>query len=1104
MNPFRPSPKCHTRTAARRLFSVRGIITKVNGIIRRLFSKAKQEPPAEDIFEGREKELENSSSIMCEEPNIQRDQRERGLTIEALPNEVLLEVFDCHRLLTLDSASSGLWEWHRLAHVCQKWRAIVFASPHRLDLRLVYTYAKPVRESVDCWPALPIVIWYPTERLVPEDEGNVVAALRYPDRICEINLTVTRSLLAKSFVLLRAPFPALERLRLRSQDTMRSLILPTAFLGGAAPRLRDIHLDSTAFPMLPQVLLSAHDLVSLRLDDIPNSGYISPEFFAAGLSVTTRLEYLKISFLSPILQRNTASSTRTHAVLPALTDFQFRGDVDYLENLVTKIDAPALEQFTVTLFEQSTFNIPQLSKFIGRTRTLRSPHQTSIELSEAEFAVTHDFRLSSPSPSSGNFKLQVLYEEEDLQMATLVHISRQLSASLASPERLDVVASSDLFAWRDPGEADAVQWLEFLRLFPGVKRLEVSSTLASIVASAFEQVTRTSDILPSLSELHMGGSQASTSSSIEGFAAVRERSGHPVSVHYQSASTTKLTDELPQMTDSVIAPTFQLAIVQYPLHVLPNQFCQSVIQGVSGPPSLPNDSSAGTTSHDPHNGLKVENITRILCEKLEEAQAQGESDRHVVTINSLPDDVLLEIFDSCRKGHDPDPGWSTFTVAWGWHRLVRVCQRWRQLVFGSPRRLDVQLPCTHGIIVRTNLDFWPPLPIAIHYQYNRLSVDDQDSLLAALEHPDRVSQVDLCLTGTLLEEVATEMEVPFPALRRLTLKWEEVEWEDEDEAPPAFPNGFLGGSAPCLQYLHLECILFPALPTLLFTTTDLVNLSLHDISPDGYISPQAMVACLAALSRLESLLIKFQSEMSRPDQIHPPPATRTVVPSLLSFEFEGCGEYLEDLVARIDSPQLHHIKISYFDQLPEVHVAQLFKFLDRSEDSYLTLIRHADVTFLHEWISFKMHPFPESHPDRNGVNALIYRQGIERQVSQMIQVFSQRSTMLSRVVHFKLSRYRTGAMRHQWLHLLRLFSAARTLHVVQEFARRFARVLESITGDSEMVAEVLPVLDLIYLEGQPVSALEGFLAARQLSGHPITIVDTEAKFHERVKSYVTK
>ncbi|KAI9437232.1 hypothetical protein H4582DRAFT_2077629 [Lactarius indigo] len=1041
--------------AARRLFSARGIISKVHGIIRRLFSKVKLEPPTEDVFEGREKQIEDDLSIIREEPDIKRDQRERGLTIDALPNEILLEVFDCHRLLTLESASSGLWEWHRLAHVCRKWRDIVFASPHRLDLRLVYTYAKPVRESVDCWPTFPIVIWYPTERLVPEDESNVVAALRYPDRICEINLIVTRSLLSKSYALLRAPFPALERLRLRSQDTMRSLILPTAFLGGAAPRLRDIHLDSTAFPMLPQVLLSAHELVSLRLDDIPNSGYISPEFFALGLSVTTRLEYLKISFLPPISQRSTASSARSRAVLPALIDFQFKGDVDYLENLVTRIDTPALERFTVTLFEQSSFNIPQLCQFIGRTRTLRSPHQTSIELSEVEIVVTHDFRLSSSSPSLGNFKLQVLYEEEDLQMPTLVHISRQLSASLASPERLGVMASSDLFAWRDPDETDAVQWLEILRLFSGVKRLEVASTLASIFASAFEQVTGTSGILPSLRELHMGGSQASTSSSIEGFAAVRERSGRPVSVHYQSVP--------------------------------------SIGHPSSGPSSLPNDSSTCTTSHDPSSDLGVENITQILCEEREEVLAQGKSYGHVVTINTLPDDVLLEIFDECRKAYDP--GWPIFTVAWGWHRLVRVCQRWRQLVFGWPRRLDVQLPCTHGIPVKNNLDFWPPLPIAIHFDYNRLEFGDEDSIFAALEHPDRVSQVDLCLKGSLLEEIATVMEVPFPALRRLTLLW-------EVEGPPTFPSGFLGGSAPRLQYLYLEHILFPTLPALLLSTTDLVDLSIHDIPPDGYISPEAMVACLAALPRLKSLLTNFQSDTARPDQLHPPPATRTLVPSLVSFEFEGCGEYLEDLVARIDSPQLNQIDIQYFDQPPEVQVAQFFKFLDRSENPDLTLTRHADVTFVNDWVSFKMYPCPESHPNRNRVHVLTFCQGIERQVSQMIQVFSQRSAMLSRVVHFKLSRFRTNASRHEWVLLLRLFSAARTLYVAQEFAGRFARVLESIAG--EMVAEVLPVLDLIYLENQQVSALERFLEARQLSGQPITIVDTKAKFYERVKSYVSE
>lgn len=451
----------------------------------------------------------------------------------------MLEVFDFHRLLILESASSGLWEWHRLAHVCRRWRTVVFESPHRLDLRLIYTYEKPVRESVECWPTLPIAIWYPKGRLLLEDEGNVVAALRYPDRICEIDLTVTRSLLSKSFVFLRAPFPALERLQLISQDTMRSLILPTAFLGGAAPRLRDIHLDSTAFPMLPRVLLSAHELVSLRLDNIPISGYISPEFFATGLAVTTRLKHLMISFLPPMSlnPRSTASYPQNRAVLPSLTDFEFRGDVDYVENLVSKIDAPALEQFIVTLFEQSSFDIPHLSQFIGRAKALRSPHQTSIELSDAEITFTHDFQLTpAASPLPRNFKLRLSYDEIDLQMPTLVHISRQLSA-LASPERLDVVALSDCFLWRDPSEADSVQWLELFRLFPGVKRLGVSSALAPIVASTFEQVAEMSGILPSLCELHMGASRALTPSAVERFAAERERSGYPVSVHYQSGES---------------------------------------------------------------------------------------------------------------------------------------------------------------------------------------------------------------------------------------------------------------------------------------------------------------------------------------------------------------------------------------------------------------------------------------------------------------------------------------------------------------------------------------------------------------------------------------
>jgi hypothetical protein len=49
-------------------------------------------------------------------------------------------------------------EWHTLVHVCRRWRDLVFASPRRLNLRLLCRKDTPVREMLDIWPALPIVI----------------------------------------------------------------------------------------------------------------------------------------------------------------------------------------------------------------------------------------------------------------------------------------------------------------------------------------------------------------------------------------------------------------------------------------------------------------------------------------------------------------------------------------------------------------------------------------------------------------------------------------------------------------------------------------------------------------------------------------------------------------------------------------------------------------------------------------------------------------------------------------------------------------------------------------------------------------------------------
>src|SRR5260221_5208216 len=45
-----------------------------------------------------------------------------------------------------------------------------------------------------------------------------------------------------------------------------------------------------------------------------------------------------------------------------------------------------------------------------------------------------------------------------------------------------------------------------------------------------------------------------------------------------------------------------------------------------------------------------------------------------------------------------------------WQLLVHVCRRWRSLVFGSPRRLNLRLFCTPETPAKDTLAVWPALP----------------------------------------------------------------------------------------------------------------------------------------------------------------------------------------------------------------------------------------------------------------------------------------------------------------------------------------------------------------------------------------------------------
>jgi hypothetical protein len=74
----------------------------------------------------------------------------------------------------------------------------------------------------------------------------------------------------------------------------------------------------------------------------------------------------------------------------------------------------------------------------------------------------------------------------------------------------------------------------------------------------------------------------------------------------------------------------------------------------------------------------------------------------------------------------------------------------------------------------------------------------------------------------------------------------------------------------------------------------------------------------------------------------------------------------------------------------------------------------------------------------------------------------------------------------QWLEVLHPFTALKDLYVSREFLPRIAPALQELAG------EVLPSLQNLFLEdlqssGPVQGAIEKFVAARQVAGHPIAV-----------------
>ena len=464
------------------------------------------------------------------------------VTIDMLPDVALLEIF--HFYLEDEYCENHLFKngievWHRLVHVCRTWRNIVFGSPRRLNLRLCTTDRTPVRATLDIWPLLPIVVDVYIEEVLDRTGGwnkdNVIAALEQNDRICEITLyEFPTSQSEKVLPAMQQLFPALTRLDLDFAGETPLQPQADSFLGGSAPRLQKLKLDWIPFPGLPKLLLTATHLVHLELWEIPHSGYFSPEAMVTALSVLTSLESLVICFESPRSRPDRKSrclAQQTRTLLPVLAELCFKGVDEYLEFLVARIDAPLLDDLTITFFHQQIFDTAQLTRFINRIPRFKGQDKAHVDIADWRVSVTllqtFDRKLC----------LGVSCAETDLQLSSLAQVCSSFIplALIHAVEHLYIKSCWSLLYWQEDIVENS-RWLDLLRPFSAVNCLYISWEFVPRIAPALEELVgeRVTEVLPALQTLFLEETNSGpVQEAIGKFVAARQIASHPIAVSRQ-------------------------------------------------------------------------------------------------------------------------------------------------------------------------------------------------------------------------------------------------------------------------------------------------------------------------------------------------------------------------------------------------------------------------------------------------------------------------------------------------------------------------------------------------------------------------------------------
>jgi len=104
-----------------------------------------------------------------------------------------------------------------------------------------------------------------------------------------------------------------------------------------------------------------------------------------------------------------------------------------------------------------------------------------------------------------------------------------------------------------------------------------------------------------------------------------------------------------------------------------------------------------------------------------------------------------------------------------WYKFVQVCQRWRYLILGSASYLQLCLVCTYGTPVADMLAHSPPIPLVLDYidEDHDITTEDEQAIILALLHRDRVRRIRLQMPIPDLQKLVPAIDGEFPILQFL-------------------------------------------------------------------------------------------------------------------------------------------------------------------------------------------------------------------------------------------------------------------------------------------------------------------------------------------------